>query len=314
LRKHLRRSIAVCGLALALAPLGAPGAAVAAGPSITLSPDSGTPGSSFTINGSGFHSSETISLYWNGTAVASLGSSSTGTFIVRATLGSAMPAGTRSVAARGSVGDWAGATFTVLSVASSVAQPTQSPSTATSAPGQPTQTAQPTKPTPIASATSTAAPAPGSGIPTSGVTSNGCQITPDQAAAEQYLLATLNQHRAAAGAPALQINQTLSLASRQHSCDMFQHQQLTHTGSDGSSPFDRMRAVGVTFSTAGENIGMAGGYGLTGGINTVDSGMMAEPLTYGNHHWNIVNAAYKQVGLGVIYANGQLWLTEDFTG
>ncbi len=309
----------MCGLALTLAPLGASRAAAAAGTSITLSPNSGAPGSTFTINGSGFHASETISLYWNGVAVASLGSSATGTFVVRATLGSAATAGARSVGARGSVGDRAGATFTVLSASPPVAptqtaQPTQQQPTATSTPARPTQTAQPARPAPTATAVATQAPAPASGIPTSGVTSNGCHITPDQAGAEQYLLTTLNQHRAAAGAPALQLNQTLSLASRQHSCDMFQHQQLNHTGSDGSSPFDRMRAVGVTFATAGENIGMAGGYGLTGGINTVDSGMMAEPLTYGNHHWNIVNAAYKQVGLGVIYANGQVWLTEDFTG
>ncbi len=61
---------------------------------------------------------------------------------------------------------------------------------------------------------------------------------------------------------------------------------------------------------------MAGGYGLSAGVDTIDAGMMAEPLddSAPNHHWNIVHAAYTQVGIGVIYANGQVWLTEDFIG
>jgi len=95
---------------------------------------------------------------------------------------------------------------------------------------------------------------------------------------------------------------------------MEQHQQLNHYGSDGSSPFARISAKGVRYSAAGENIGMAGGYGLTGGVAIIDGGMMAEPLVQGDHHWNIVHAAYTQVGLGLIYVGSQLWLTEDFIG
>jgi uncharacterized protein YkwD len=95
---------------------------------------------------------------------------------------------------------------------------------------------------------------------------------------------------------------------------MFQHQNLNHTGSDGSSPWQRIAAVGITFNTAGENIGMSGGLSLTAGVSTIDNEMMSEPLTPGNHHWNIVNPAYKQVGIGIIYANNQVWLTEDFIG
>lgn len=172
-----------------------------------------------------------------------------------------------------------------------------------------------TAPSPAPSPTPSPTPNPSSSsIPTSGTTSNGCAITPDQATAEQHLLTLLNQHRAAVGVAPLQLNQTLSLASRQHSCDMYQHQNMSHTGSDGSSPFDRMRAVGITFSTAGENIGATWGYALTNGVDTTDSGMMAEPGNPGDHHWNIVNAGYTQVGIGIIYANSQLWLTEDFVG
>jgi uncharacterized protein YkwD len=147
--------------------------------------------------------------------------------------------------------------------------------------------------------------------PGGGGQSSGCSF---DTAGEQYLLSLLNQHRAAAGAAPLTLSSTLSTASRSHSCDMFTHQNMSHYGSDGSSPFQRIAATGITYSTAGENIGMANGYGLDGGINAIDNGMMAEPATYGTHHWNIVNPAYKQIGLGVVYQNGQVWLTEDFVG
>jgi len=72
--------------------------------------------------------------------------------------------------------------------------------------------------------------------------------------------------------------------------------------------------MGLTYRAAGENIADANGYALIEGIDVDDADMMAEPLTQGNHHWNIVNAAYAQVGLGVIYANGWMFFTEDFIG
>ncbi len=243
---------------------------------------------SFTISGTGFRPSEIIGLHWNGAAVAALLASPTGAFVVRATLGSTMAAGVRSVVARGSAGDQARATFTVLALAppaaapataTQPAQPAQPGTSATATPAavQPTQPTQPTAT--AAPAQPTATPAPG--IPSGGPTSNGCAITTDQAQAEQSLLTLLNAHRAVADVPPLALNSTLSAVSREHSRDMDQYQQLSHYGSDGSSPFDRMRAASVPFATAGENIGMAGGYGLAGGVATVDSGMMAEPLTAG---------------------------------
>ena len=150
--------------------------------------------------------------------------------------------------------------------------------------------------------------------PTSGRTSNGCAITPAQASAELYLFNLLNRHRAAAGAPPLTLNQTLSRASRAHSCDMFLHQKLSHLGSDGSTPQQRIAATGVAHSTWAENIGYTINSGLTSGINRTDAAMMSEPDANYDHHYNIVNPANTQIGLGVIYANGQMWMTEDFIG
>jgi len=152
------------------------------------------------------------------------------------------------------------------------------------------------------------------GIPSKGHTANGCAITADQAAAEQYVLNLLNQHRKAVKAKPLTLNPTLSLASREHSCEMLHLQKLQHESADRSSPFDRFTKHGVTYNEAGENIGTTSGYSTIAGIDFVDKGMMAEPNTEGTHHWNIVHSGYKIAGIGVIVSKGQMWLTEDFIG
>ncbi len=259
-------------------------ATTSAAATLTLSPDAALPGTTFALTGAGFHANDIVTLFWNGTAIAQRSVTSTGAFAFSATLSGAAAPGPRSVVARGNSGDQASATFTVLATPSPSATPTPPP----------------VIPTPSGSS--------------SGSTSNGCQITSAQTAAEQTLLSTLNAHRAAVGARPLTLNPALSAVARTHSCDMFQHQQMSHTGSDGSSPFQRISAAGIAYGTAGENVGMASGYALSSGVTTIDNEMMAEPLTPGDHHWNIVNPAYSSIGVGIIYVNNQVWLTEDFIG
>lgn len=171
------------------------------------------------------------------------------------------------------------------------------------------------RPHPSPTPTTAAQPAPpGTGAAGTGTTSNGCAVTATDLAAEQSLLTILNAHRAAAGAAPLKLSVTLSAVSRAHSCDMLVNHYMGHVGSDGSSPLQRIQSSGLSFSNWGENVGTSGGLGLNGGIAEIDDGMMAEPLTPYDHHWNIVHPAFTQVGLGVLYVNGQVWLTEDFIG
>lgn len=178
----------------------------------------------------------------------------------------------------------------------------------------------PTRTSPAVSATPTrhtAAPTTPTGVasPTASLlASDTCPLTSDALAAETFLLNLLNRHRADAHAPPLTLNPRLTAISHAHSCDMFQHQRIDHLGSDGSTPEQRIATLGVPIDNWGENIGNADGYGLDGGITTIDTSMMAEPLTPYDHHYNIVNSAFSQIGLGIIYANGQVWFTEDFLG
>lgn len=169
----------------------------------------------------------------------------------------------------------------------------------------------PATPTPTASATVTKTSAT---APSAGTTENGCAVTPISSQAETYLLGLLNQHRADAGVAPFTLDDALSSAARAHSCDMFQHQALNHTGTDGSSPPQRIGAAGVSFGSYGENIAWSYNPSITQGITDNDHAMMAEPLTPYTHHWNIVQAAFTRVGVGIVVANGQEWLTEDFVG
>lgn len=142
-----------------------------------------------------------------------------------------------------------------------------------------------------------------------------CASTAEQVVADQALLTLLNQHRAAVHAPLLRLNTALSRASFDHSCEMFRDQRLQHQSADGASPFSRFAAHGVTYHVAGENIGVASGSNAVADVRVLDARMMSEPLGgRANHHWNIVNPAYTQIGLGVIAAHDQVWLTEDFVG
>ncbi|ORZ31487.1 CAP domain-containing protein [Catenaria anguillulae PL171] len=73
-----------------------------------------------------------------------------------------------------------------------------------------------------------------------------------------------NGIRAGAGLRPLCLQSHLIAAAQQHSADMARGRFLRHNGSDGRSPFDRMRSLGYAFSTAAENIA----YGSVGrGLN-----------------------------------------------
>lgn len=141
--------------------------------------------------------------------------------------------------------------------------------------------------------------------------------------AERYLLGLLNRDRAANGVGPLILDAGLSDVARRHSSDLATHNGQTwtewpHSGSDGSSPFQRMAAGGYgvpPYATAGENIGYTQGYPSTrAAVDEIDAAMMAEPIGPQNHRWNIVNARFQIVGVGIVVLGDWVWITEDFAG
>jgi len=120
----------------------------------------------------------------------------------------------------------------------------------------------------------------------------------------QQVVDLTNQYRAAAGCRPLVISPRLTTAATAHSQDMATHNFFSHTGSDGSSPWDRIRRTGYTFSTAAENI--------AAGSRTAEAVVQ---LWYNSpgHRANMLNCALREIG--VAYADGgaygRYW-TQDF--
>jgi uncharacterized protein YkwD len=115
--------------------------------------------------------------------------------------------------------------------------------------------------------------------------------TPPNNAADQ-VVALINQARVAQGCAPLAVNSALRQAAQAHSTDMLEHDFFSHTGSDGSSPEDRMARVGYAYSSWGENI--AAGYSTA---DEVVDGWMSSP----GHRANILNCAFDDTGVGYVY-------------
>ncbi|HID87669.1 MAG TPA: CAP domain-containing protein [Anaerolineae bacterium] len=71
---------------------------------------------------------------------------------------------------------------------------------------------------------------------------------------EQQVVELINEKRASQGLPPLKICPELMAAAAVHSQDMATHNFVDHTGSDGSSPWDRFRREGYELTWGGETI------------------------------------------------------------
>src|ERR1017187_7108394 len=145
---------------------------------------------------------------------------------------------------------------------------------------------------------------------------------PDVLAAYAYFSVDTNlmqsQFNAITSSPPVAMNAQLMAAARMHSQDMFVNQYQSHTGTDGSSPGDRITAQGYNWYTSGENIysysesvfyGHAG-FEVDWGSGT--GGMQVPP-----GHRNIIhNSTFREVGVGVVDGvNGSVGpqlVTQDF--
>jgi uncharacterized protein YkwD len=108
----------------------------------------------------------------------------------------------------------------------------------------------------------------------------------------EQVIALTNQERAQHGCPALTANDQLTNAAQGHSSDMAINDYFSHTGLDGSSPFDRMAREGYEYSRAAENIAV----GYTTPERVVEGWMNSE-----GHRKNILNCDLQQIGVGYYY-------------
>lgn len=118
---------------------------------------------------------------------------------------------------------------------------------------------------------------------------------------EQQVLTLTNQERAKAGLKPLAADTALMASARAKSADMSNNNYFSHNSPTLGSPFDQMKARGITYRAAAENIAM----GQRSAAEVVQ-GWMESP----GHRENIMNGNYTHIGIGYV-ANGNYW-TQQF--
>jgi uncharacterized protein YkwD len=119
---------------------------------------------------------------------------------------------------------------------------------------------------------------------------------------ELILIAMINQIRADHGLPAYQIHPDLMQAARAHSCDLAQHQMISHHSSDGRSLAERLAHSSIAWQWPSENIAAG-----SDDPAFVVAMWMDEPPE-GWHRRNILDEKQQEIGVGYCFT------PEDATG
>ena len=120
---------------------------------------------------------------------------------------------------------------------------------------------------------------------------------------EAEVIRLVNEIRQENGLKPLTTNWELSRVARYKSQDMVDNKYFSHTSPTYGSPFQMIKAFGLSYRSAGENIAM--GYATP---QAVVNGWMNSS----GHRANILNASYTQIGVGYV-AQGHYW-TQMFIG
>ncbi|WP_072396405.1 CAP domain-containing protein [Hyphomicrobium sp. CS1GBMeth3] len=101
----------------------------------------------------------------------------------------------------------------------------------------------------------------------------------------------INQYRAENGLKPLKLNPALSEAAKAHSRDLAKWDRISHYGSDGSNPWDRVKRTGYKPRVAAENVG-------TGQVTfeEVLRGWKESP----GHNKNLLLADGREMGLALV--------------
>ncbi|MCL6586224.1 MAG: serine protease [Anoxybacillus sp.] len=104
--------------------------------------------------------------------------------------------------------------------------------------------------------------------------------------------------------PLLSWDGKIANTARKHSEDMAKNQYFSHTNLKGLSPFDRMQADGISFSTAGENIA----YGQFNAIYVHEAWMNSL-----GHRRNVLDPSFQRLGVGAAFDSfGRPYYTQNF--
>ncbi|NYT93887.1 CAP domain-containing protein [Salinispora sp. H7-4] len=174
------------------------------------------------------------------------------------------------------------------------ASPSATPSTTSPTPSPSVSPSR--KPSPAASrSTATSQPAPAR---TTAPPSTTKPATGDVSKDAAEVVRLVNVEREKAGCKALSIDDKLMTAAQRHSQDQADHQNMSHTGSDGKGLGHRLSAVGYTNVAAGENVAWN---------QQSPAAVMKAWMNSSGHRANILNCSYTKIGVGIATSNGPYW-------
>jgi uncharacterized protein YkwD len=132
-------------------------------------------------------------------------------------------------------------------------------------------------------------------------TASACDRPGNLGALQSGVIAGVNAARKSAGLNALAASDALQAAAQKHACDIAARDQLSHTGSNGSSVSGRIKSEGYRFRVANENVAV----GSKGPDGAVAQWMGSPP-----HRANILKSGTREIGVGVAVARdgSQYWV------
>jgi len=113
---------------------------------------------------------------------------------------------------------------------------------------------------------------------------SGARLDPEQA------LKLVNDYRAAKGLAALKLDARLTAAAKMLSRDLASTDRISHYGSDGSSPWDRVKRAGYNAKVAAENVGTG-----QASLEEVFKGWTESP----GHNRNLLLPAARDMGIAL---------------
>ena len=123
---------------------------------------------------------------------------------------------------------------------------------------------------------------------------------------EREIFDLANASRVLAGKKPFAWDDKIAATARAHSKDMGEKGYFDHDNPQGLSPFDRMKADGIAYSAAGENI-------AAGQINAVFA--HAGWMNSEGHRQNILGDNYERLGVGIAYSEKyeyRIYYTQNF--
>lgn len=126
--------------------------------------------------------------------------------------------------------------------------------------------------------------------PSNNSTTNKTDTSSSPSDLEKQLLDLINEKRVAYGLSKLSFDTATQKTARAKAEDLVANNYFSHNSPTYGTPFEMMKAFGVTYKTAGENI--AGNSTLEGAVNAW--------MNSQGHRENILNNAYNLTGIGVV--------------